>query len=137
MILRTAKNIMPNEQQARQVLWWLPAIVSISVILFLSTQPFPRKLPGTYTDKLVHFCVYGVLSMLAYLPLLRKGHPEPLIGAILLSAAVGILDETLQYFNPHRTASFADLLADGFGAFFGGILLRRALLKKTSGKNRG
>lgn len=116
---------MPNDRNVKQFLRWLPALLYIAVIITLSTQSIPGRLPGKYTDKLVHFCIYGVLCALAYAPLYRNGHANPLIGAILLSVAIGVLDETIQCFNPVRSASFADLIADAAGAVAGGLLCRK------------
>jgi VanZ family protein len=127
---------MPNDRNVKQFLRWLPALLYIAVIITLSTQSIPGRLPGKYTDKLVHFCIYGVLCALAYAPLYRNSHANPFIGVILLSLATGALDETLQYFNPARTASFADLLADGFGAVASGMLCLKIMGKRPAGADR-
>lgn len=127
---------MPDVKKRKQIFRWLPVFVYIALIITLSTQSIPVGLPGKYTDKLVHFCIYGVLAALAYAPLHRNSHANPLIGAVLLAVATGILDETIQYFNPARTASFADLLADMFGAIAGGMLCRKIFGRKPAGADR-
>lgn len=78
-------------------------------------------------DKLVHVCVYGVLSALAYRSFFLNKSQNPLIKSLVLSLTIGILDEIIQSFNPVRTASFADLLADGFGALGGAMLCLKAI----------
>ncbi len=117
---------MPENSKRKQTFQWLPTILYIAVIIFSSTQRIP-KIPGTHMDKLVHVCVYGVLSALAYRSFSRSKSPNPLIKSFVLSLAIGILDETIQSFISVRTASFADLLADGFGALGGAMLCLKAI----------
>lgn len=66
-------------------------------------------------DKLAHFCVYGVLAIC-----LRLGTGNmPWKYVVLITAAVGLLDEIDQAFIPGRTAAAADFLADLFGSLAG------------------
>lgn len=113
----------------KTILRWVPAIVFMFLILFLSTQNVP-KLRIMNADKVVHFVIYGMLSLLVFWPLSRNGNQKsnqkrPILLSILATIAVGILDETIQHFNPARVASLLDLLADSFGAVCSVGLLTR------------
>lgn len=71
------------------------------------------------SDKLIHFCVFGLLATLVLRsPLLQKcGAYAPLITMILISS-LGGLDEWRQSFTPGRQVEWADWIADTFGAIF-------------------
>lgn len=75
-------------------------------------------------DKLVHFLVYGIMSVLVFWPLSRNGHRYPYALSMLVALLIGVFDETIQYYNPSRVASLIDLLADGLGSWTGGIFSR-------------
>lgn len=70
-------------------------------------------------DKIVHFCVFGLLATLVLRsPLLQKcGAYAPLICIILISS-LGALDEWRQSFTPGRYVEWADWVADSLGAIF-------------------
>ncbi len=76
-------------------------------------------------DKVAHFHVYGLLATLAFralpLPFLS---PRRWALAWGLAIAMGVCDETIQSFNPARSASWADLLADAAGALLAVVLYR-------------
>ncbi len=120
---------MHENPKRKQLVRWMPTILYIALIIFSSSQRIP-KIPGKHMDKLVHLCVYGVLSALAYRSFFLNKSPNPLIKSLVLSLAIGILDEIIQSFTPVRTASLADLLADGFGALVGAMLCLKAICAK-------
>lgn len=69
------------------------------------------------SDKIIHFCVFGLLATLVLRsPLLQKRETyAPLITMILISG-LGGLDEWRQSFTPGRQVEWADWIADTFGA---------------------
>ena len=101
---------MPDNGKTKPFLPWLPAIIYIAFIMIMAIQSVPR-LPGRHTDKAAHFFAYGVLSALAYRPLHRTGHANPLIGALFLSMFIGVLDETIQSFMPYTWVFFAQIIS--------------------------
>ncbi len=113
---------MPISPRTKQALRWVPAVLFVLAVLFLSTQTVPRMRGNT--DKILHFLVYGAMSALVLWPLSRNGHRYPYVLSILAAFLVGIFDETIQYYNPARVASLLDLLADGLGALAGGTFFR-------------
>jgi hypothetical protein len=74
-------------------------------------------------DKVVHFCVYGLMSLLLWWAL-DRGQPWLVALAIFL---VGAADEWQQMFLPGREAGLGDLLADMMGGIL--ILLTMSWLK--------
>ncbi len=84
----------------------------------------PIPLPGAGIDKPVHGMVYGVLGLLLCLTGRSRGSApkRAAVAAALLGLAYGVTDELHQTFTPGRTASAADVLADGIGATLGACL---------------
>ena len=113
-------SISPRTTQAFR---WVPALLFVLAVLFLSTQKVPNMRPWN-ADKLVHLLVYGTMSVLFFWPLSRNGHRHPYVLSVLVALLIGVSDETIQYYNPARVASLQDLLADGLGAWAGGTLSR-------------
>lgn len=97
-----------------------------AVIFVASSLPHdgPVPLPGAGVDKPVHGMVYGVLGLLLCLTARSRGSApaRAAVTAALLGLAYGITDELHQTFTPGRTASAADVLADGIGATLGACL---------------
>lgn len=113
---------MAISPRSKQALRWAPAVLFTLTVLICSTQKAP--LMACSIDKLLHFLVYGILSVLIFWPLSRNGHRYPYLISMLAAIAIGVLDEMMQSCNPARVASLKDLLADGLGAWFGGTISR-------------
>ena len=101
---------------------WLPMVLVMGTIFFLSHQPGDSlHLPDiTDLDKLLHGLAYGVLaaSVLLALPPSRC-RQRPLrtgAGVVFFCFLYGISDEFHQSFIPGRCPSAADLVADTLGA---------------------
>ncbi|TPH13598.1 trypsin [Litorilituus lipolyticus] len=71
-----------------------------------------------YGDKLGHFCLFGLLTLLVNFSLnfktLRLGFTQLYLGSVLVSTFV-IVEELSQFFIPNRTLDPLDLLADFVG----------------------
>ena len=118
---------MPSE--ARSVFrpgWFFclgPAIASVCVAFYLGSIPVGAVLPikVSWSDKLGHFLAFGLIQ-LTHVRAARFLYPEKQImmlswGAALSSAFFGGALEWWQATLPHRTAEFADFVADFLGAF--------------------
>src|SRR5205823_4548415 len=95
----------------RRVLLWLPPLLYMAVIFYLSSQPAPLPaLTGHVWDKALHFTEYTVLCAL----LCRALHGEGLatlrvaLLGLLLTSAYGASDEVHQSFVPERNADIRD-----------------------------
>ncbi|MEK6698647.1 MAG: VanZ family protein [Nitrospirota bacterium] len=114
----------------KKILWWLPTIIYISLILTLSFKPAP-KLPSVgQIDKLAHASAYALLAFLSALSFARTGFKRTVLPAVSLAVLVGAGDEFFQAFNPVRTSSLYDLMADGAGALIGVAISRKILRRK-------
>lgn len=105
---------------------WIPALLWMGLIFFLSAQPDLPHAPEPWLDvalkKVGHAVLYGVLARL-YLYALggpRPASPRLRLLALLLAVLYGVSDEVHQAFVPGRTPSPWDVLIDGVG---GGLAL--------------
>jgi VanZ family protein len=131
------RNRMPRRLLATAL--WFALVVWAGGILWLSSLS-PDKLPSAAFltwDKLNHFGAFAVGGWLAA-SALRTCRPEArafssMATAIVLVAAFGAFDETIQLLTPGRTgADFYDWIADFLGAVAGALfsLLTHARLDR-------
>jgi VanZ family protein len=108
------------------VLYWLPVILYCVLIFIQSSYPATQSLPRfPHADKLVHAGAYTLLGFLFFRAFqttrIHKGVALLVMLSALASSVYGISDELHQYFVPSRTASIADVLADGLGSIIGAL----------------
>lgn len=108
----------------------LPLIAWCVFVFTASSIPSPN-IPalGTYTDKVIHFGVYGTLCWLAHIAFHHQQNftfkKYSLLAAIVFTVVFGMSDEFHQMFTPGRSADIFDLAADTFGGLvYIGIYLR-------------
>ena len=113
---------MNGSNKYRTPLLWLAAILYMALIFYLSSRPSPeiaRSLPIFFKLKLIHMIEFGFLSFLFFFAVRGSG-PFKLLEcvsfAIVATLLYGAIDEFHQVFVPSRTASLADLFANGVGA---------------------
>ncbi len=114
----------------KKTVWFLPTALYITFIITMSFRPAPKLPRIEQIDKLVHGAAYAVLAFLSYLSFSRTGFKKPVLWAIALPILVGGMDEFLQSFNPARTASIYDLMADSVGALLAGSLANQVHTSK-------
>jgi VanZ family protein len=107
---------------------WLPPLLLMAVIFFLSAQPSLDTglgLLDTIGRKLAHFAEFGVLALLWWRAL-RTHMPDEraIAGAFALAAAYAATDEYHQGFVEGRTASPLDWAIDAAGAATMALALR-------------
>lgn len=110
-------------------LWWLPACLWAATIFYLSTRPasaFPKvEIAGL--DKVVHFGLFAMQSLLVLLPLGRVHGVRPWLAASIAFAAASLYggsDEIHQLFTPSRSSDIMDWVADSAGASLAFIAAR-------------
>lgn len=97
------------------VLHWIPALVTIGLIVFLSHQ---NRLPGAGLglNPLLHLIEYAFLTLTLVwgrsAGLRRKIRTRQLVWLGILGTLFAVTDEIHQSFVPSRDASAGDLLAD-------------------------
>ncbi|MGB6889381.1 MAG: VanZ family protein [Mycobacterium sp.] len=108
--------------------FWFALFCWAATILWLSWLP-PQELPDAAFlawDKINHILAYALGGWLAA-SALRLSRPSAsavsrIIGAVILIAVFGVLDEAFQTSTPGRTGgSLSDWVADVFGAVVGAL----------------
>ena len=96
---------------------WL-LIYSIMIFIF-SSQPEVGVEQYFYgQDKVMHFVIYGIHTLLCLLTLSDRISLLKFIQyflALILSISYGIFNEIYQYFIPEREYSFGDIVANSLG----------------------
>lgn len=106
-------------------LWyWLPPLLLMAVIFYLSSQPRLPQAPGPHLDtllkKLAHIGEYTLLYVLLVRAFRRNHNLEWAMPISLLATAIyAISDEVHQAFVPGRHANWYDVLID----ISGGLML--------------
>lgn len=106
---------------------WVPPLLWMALIFYLSAQPDLPSAPGPWLDRVVkkmgHAAAYGVLAWL-YLRALRGSVRGQHVLRLLcwgLAVAYGLSDELHQVYVPGRTGRLSDVAIDAAGA--GGAIL--------------
>jgi VanZ family protein len=105
---------------------WLLVAVWATLIWFASStegKPGPSSFWWSYAHNFGHVVVYGILGVLWMCAV--RGPPRiRLLGALVIAAVYGAVDEWHQSWVPRRSPSAGDLLSDILGAaWFGCVLL--------------
>lgn len=104
--------MLPTNNRMIRTLSAIAAGLIVVQILLLQQPEYAGRLLDAASDKLIHFVVFGAIAFFIWL---ATGGRWPLIVWAVV-VLVGAIDETQQVNTPGRTASFADLAADGAGA---------------------
>ncbi len=117
----------------KKFLRWLPAVVIMAIIFFLSSTPGTALPQFGWLDVVIkkagHVCGYGLLTVAYWYALGFERRHWWL--AILLAFIYAITDEFHQSFVPGRNASVIDVVAfDGVGASIGLFLANRGQVKQ-------
>lgn len=110
------------ETLQRFLFFWLPLAGYMVLIFILSSEPASEDIPDIWNiDKLMHFMAYGVLSILWLRALKRHWgeirNKKLIFLSFLFATLYGMSNEIYQHFIPYRTASIADAVANGLGAY--------------------
>ena len=94
-----------------------------ALVLLGSVLPVSGPETDLPEDKIVHFVMYGISSILLFRIFVKK---TTLKRAFYLSVAIaavyGAAIEVVQYFLPYRSFSFGDMAANTIGAFLACLL---------------
>jgi len=119
--------------------FWIPAILWMAVIFFLSSIPGKDipKVPIPHFHKIVHFIEYAILGMLLMRALLYSNLNvnsfRLSIASVIIIIFFAFFDEWHQTFVPDRSGEFEDVLSDTIYSIVGVCLYNGAgysLLKK-------
>ncbi len=105
----------------KRLLYWLPALSWASMIFYMSTKTIHR-VPWWWfenADKVIHFILFGTLSVFVFFAL-KVGHQMRFalaaVLAVVISSAYGGSDEIHQLYTAGRTSDPRDWMADTLGA---------------------
>jgi VanZ family protein len=104
--------MLPTGNRMIRGLSALAAGLIVVQILLLQQPDYAGRLIDATSDKLIHFVVFGAIAFFIWLA--TGGRWALMVWAVVV--LVGAIDETQQIDAPGRTASIADLAADGAGA---------------------
>lgn len=110
----------------QRFVFWIPALIWMGVIFYLSTIPgsnFPAPFP--FADKVAHFVFYAVLGFWVMRAIAcHKGiiTRDGIILATLLAAFYGVTDEIHQLYVPLRSLDVWDWCVDIIGGLAGTYL---------------
>ena len=118
---------MNGPRPLRVALAWLPVVAYTLLIWWLSSQTLQFDLleEVPLRDKGVHFVEYGALGFFMAHAIATTWPGRGLAGivvSVLMTVALGLLDELHQAFVPGRSSDVADLLADSAGALVAVLL---------------
>ena len=122
----SANSKMIKSFSYRSFLRWLPALVWMGLIFYLSSQSTLPLLPQDHgplefvSRKGGHLLAYAILALLLGYALGRIKHGA--LVALLLASLYGASDEVHQYFVIGREARVFDWGVDTFGAGVGVLL---------------
>src|SRR5574337_227658 len=112
-----------------RVHWIFKCILTIVYAYFIyyeSSQDTSSVLLPPFTDKLIHFGVFGLLCLMICWTLSSATIGSKWIYKIILAVGItslyGASDEIHQIFTPHRSVEIFDWLADTAGAATAGFL---------------
>lgn len=116
--------------------YWLPPLLLMGIIFYLSDQPDLPRAPQPWLDmalkKLGHAAAYALLFLLlrrAWLRILDSRRALP--ASLVITAAYAVSDELHQAFVPGRHANVYDVVID-----LTGVLLLWWLLRGRDTRNR-
>ena len=109
---------------------WLPPLVLMGIIFFLSAQPNLNSGLGWIDHvgrKLVHASEYALLCLLWWRALRTVANDQrALLGAWTIATAYAITDEFHQRFVTGRHSTWVDVVIDSLGAGLAVLLIVRA-----------
>ena len=111
------------------MLWRLLCVAQfyslLAIYTYLGLTPHPENSIPVFNDLLMHFAGYGVAAI--SISFARPTWPMWQRAVFLIVYSIAI--EIVQHFNPPRTFSVMDILANGGGILLGLMIV--ALLEKT------
>ena len=121
---RTAERTM----SPRFLRYWLPVVLYVCLIFFLSAQPnLQPPLHFNGADKVAHLIEYGILGALlarAVSASWNASRTAVALLAVCIGIVVGTCDELFQSTVPGRQSSGFDLMADAAGVTIAQIVIR-------------
>jgi len=120
----------------KKILFFAPASLYYAFIFYLSSRSHDIKIDILFFDKVIHiaeFALLGLLLSFGYFMSLKSPRMVKAVLTICSGILLGGLDEFHQYFIPHRSVEFFDVIADAIGILIG-LLLYYYFSRTVKGK---
>lgn len=114
----------PIRPLARGSRWTAPALWAVVILIGTSWPSISVGPDVSGLDKLVHFGMYAVLTVLVLRSTATPRAVPTLVAVVLGVLLLGAVDEWHQAFIPGRSTSLADWFADSLGAVAGALAVR-------------
>jgi VanZ family protein len=97
----------------------------LTIVAFLSLYNFGSIDAPKESDKVVHFMMYFISSIVSYFYFSKfiKNKKLVTLASVAFACFYGILMECMQYFLPYRSFSIDDIAANCLGAVILGIIV--------------
>ena len=117
-------------------------VIWLTVVTIISVVPLERNaLSLPHADKLLHFILYAITSILFYTYLKESKAPlyrrNIVLFSILYASAFGLLMELAQHYASTRDFSLADAAFNVLGAIAGAVYIKYIQSKSTRRINNG
>lgn len=98
-------------------------IIWFVLVLIGSVIPVSGPKTDVPADKVVHFIMYGISSVLLFRIFIKRATVKRAFYlSVAIAAFYGAAMEIIQYFLPYRSFSFADMAANTLGALLACVL---------------
>lgn len=91
-------------------------VISLGIVVIATLMPGNGKIAGNYFDKVVHFCIFFLLSVSISN---RFSQTKQFVDAVLAAVILGLLTEFAQQYIPGRNMDIYDAMADTLGVVAG------------------
>ena len=102
----------------------LGLVLLLGNLFYHGQQPYAVNLLRPPIDKLVHLALFTSIGALLWI----AAGAQRVFVVLGIAVLLGVLDESIQWLSPGRSAEWFDLLADAVGACLG-VLLGRQLAR--------
>ena len=100
--------------------YWLPALLWMSIIFYLSSKQSPTHSNIlAWLGHLIEYSTLAFLLMIALTATVKLTRRRLILAAAFIAIFYGATDEVHQLFVPGRFADLSDLYMDGLGAIVG------------------
>ena len=105
------------------IIWALIMLIGCTIKIDLPHDEDPNKFHIPHADKIVHFGIFFILSVLTSLETKILNLPDK-IKILIICTLYGVLIEIIQDFIPWRGFDYFDMVADFSGALIGVLLYK-------------
>ena len=104
----------------------IPLVIWSFLVLAVSVMPVSGPKTDLPVDKIAHFTLYGLTSILLFRYFISKtSSGNAFLKAVAVASIYGAAMEVVQYFLPYRSFSLGDMAANAAGAFLACLIYEK------------